>query len=71
MVATNGLVQENMKEHFKVGEEVTCLRGTNFGKNKEHGKVIGVSDYLVIVEFAATKESYTYFDYRTGKVTKS
>lgn len=70
MEKNNVLANNDMKTLFKVGEEVICSRRNSRGLPRERGKIIGVSDFLIIVEFSKSKESYTFFDYHTGKVEK-
>ena len=64
-----GIILRDMREIFQVGDKVRASRVKTSREGKESGEVFAVTKYLVIIQFAHSRESYTYFDYATGIVS--
>lgn len=71
MDATVGFTTNyDMREHFRIGNRVRCIKNKQSKSAIETGDVIEVTKYLVIVQFSVGRESFSFYDYRRGKVRR-
>lgn len=60
-----GFSKKDMRSIFKVGDRVKAKRVNG---NLEVGTVCAVTEFLVIVQFKHSRESYILHDYEIGQI---
>lgn len=69
-VAVGFTTNYDMRECFQIGNRVRCVKNKQSKHAVETGEVIEVTKYLVIVQFSVGRESFSFYDYRRGKVRR-
>lgn len=60
-----GIRKRDMRSIFRVGDSVRAKRANG---NVENGTVCAVTEFIVVVQFAFSRESYILYDYEKDQI---